>query len=223
MLEWVLKPMHVTANSCKQWSHWMVWLWTWTMILTVNKKQKYFLINLTTELLNQKLYFNGFANCYCLERELMWNMISTRLREHATDVTFTLTLQTYIRQQKDWWVGSRSDSQTASDSLLGRGPPYHCGQKGIACFSRAVRAGAGPVSPEFVMQPLTPDGSLSEGLCVPRVGAPGCFGPHLGVLPRLNGRGAKEAFGRQDWQRSANAGHVGRGQGEPSTYCQILN
>lgn len=142
------------------------------------------------------------------------------------NVTFTLTLQTYRVQRKDnWWVGSRSDSQTASDSLLVKGPPYHCCQKGIACFSRAASAGAGPVSPELVMQPLTLDGSLFEGFCTPRAGAPGCFGrgPHPGALPRLDRRGAKEAFGRQDWQRGANAGHKGRGQGEPSTYCQILN
>lgn len=81
------------------------------------------------------------------------------------------------------------------------------------------------MSPELVMQPLTPDGSLFEGFCTPRAGAPGCFGrrPHPGALPRLDRRGAKEAFGRQDWQRGANAGHEGRGQGEPSTYCQILN
>lgn len=37
-------------------------------------------------------------------------------RTHC-NVTFTLTLQTYRVQRKDnWWVGSRSDSQTASDS-----------------------------------------------------------------------------------------------------------
>lgn len=81
------------------------------------------------------------------------------------------------------------------------------------------------MSPELVMQPLTPDGSLFEGFRAPRAGAPGCFGrgPHPGVLPRLDRRGAKEAFGRQDWQRGANAGHRGQRQGEPSTYCQILN
>lgn len=81
------------------------------------------------------------------------------------------------------------------------------------------------MSPELVMQPLTPDGSLSEGFCAPTAGAPGCFGrgPRLGALARLDRRGAKEAFGRQDWQRRANAGHKGQGQGKPSTYCQILN
>lgn len=81
------------------------------------------------------------------------------------------------------------------------------------------------MSPELVMQPLTPDGSLSEGFCAPTAGAPGCFGrgPRPGARARLDRRGAKEAFGRQDWQRRANAGHKGQGRGEPSTYCQILN
>lgn len=81
------------------------------------------------------------------------------------------------------------------------------------------------MSPELVMQPLTPDGSLFEGFHMPMAGAPRCFGrgPRPSALPRLDGRGAKEAFGRQDWQRGANAGDEGQGQGEPSTYSQILN
>lgn len=71
------------------------------------------------------------------------------------------------------------------------------------------------MSPELIMQPLTPDGPLFEGFCAPRAGDPGCFGrgPYPGALPWLNRCRAKEAFGRQDWQRGANAGHMGRGQG----------
>ncbi|TNN60681.1 hypothetical protein EYF80_029154 [Liparis tanakae] len=98
-----------------------------------------------------------------------------------------------------------------------KGPPYR--ENGKAGSPRDERgAGAGPVFPELLMQPLTPDGSLFEGLRLLRArAAPGCVGrgPRPDALPRLDGRGAKEAFGRRDRQRGADAGH--------STYCQILN
>lgn len=138
--------------------------------------------------------------------------------------TFTLTtdLQSTEKKTIEWLDPDLTAKQLVTPPE--RDPPYHCCQKAIACFFRAVSAG-GPVSPELVMQPLTPDGSLSEGFCAPTAGAPGCFGrgPRLDALARLDRRGAKEAFGRQDWQRRANAGHKGQGQGKPSTYCQILN
>lgn len=146
-------------------------------------------------------------------------MILTTLRKHAM-ATVTSPSHTVAKGQL---MGSRS--QTATDTpTCSKIPPYHC-QNAIACFSKAVSAGAGPVSPELIMQPLTPDGSLPEGLSMPTARAPGRSerSPHSDALPGLDGRGAEEAFCRQDRQWGANAGHTARGQGKPSTYCQILN
>lgn len=135
--------------------------------------------------------------------------------EPHCNTTVTHFLQSAAKRQLMGWIRVRQPNSYGSLLLRGENPPYRCRQNATARLS-------GPAPPEFVMQPLTPDGSLSEGLSMPGARATGRFGrhPRPDSLPRLNGRQSKEAFCKQDRQRGANAG---QGRGEPRTYCQVLN
>lgn len=128
------------------------------------------------------------------------------------------TLAEYSKKTTDGLAPHLTARQLQQSPTVVWGPPYHCCQNAKACFS-------GPVSPELVMQPLTLHRSLSQGFSMPGAGPPGRFGrgSRPDSLPRLSGREAREAFGKQDWQRGANTGHMAHGQDEPSTYCQVLN